>query len=217
MRRLAYDSACTDGINQKLILLMTNNYWAKIGFYLLSMVFFLLIVCILSWDVPISFAEGSQFVGFKAIFTTKGILIPLICSVLLLYVAGFLLWLRYFTKGTRIGPIEISNLDNENSEVMSFVASYFFPLVSFNVGGSWRHVVVLFLLFVLIGLIYIKSNLYYCNPTLSIFGFHVYKVNGRTSSRKSFCKTVITFRKISSSDKFKYISIDDNTCFAFKI
>lgn len=204
-------------VSTKIISLMTNNYWAKIGFYLLSMAFFLLIVCVLSWKVPISFAKGSQFVGFKAIFTTKGILIPIICSVLLLYVAVFLLWLRFFTRGTRIGPIEITKLDNENSEVMSFIASYFFPLVSFNVGGSWRHVVVLFLLFVLIGLIYIKSNLYYCNPTLSIFGFHVYKVNGYTTSRQSFCKTVITFRKISSSDKFKYISIDDNTCFAFKI
>ena len=196
---------------------MTDNYCAKIGFYLLSMVFFLLIVCVLSWDVPISFADESKFIGYNAILTTKGILIPLICGCLLLYVGGFLFWLSFFTKGTRIGPVEIKTLENENSEVMSFVASYFFPLVSFNVGGSWRHVVVLLILFVLIGAIYIKSNLYYCNPTLSIFGFHVYKVSGYTSSRQSFSKTVITFRDINPKDKFKYISIDDNTCFAFKI
>ena len=196
---------------------MTNNYWAKIGFYLLSMVFFLVIVCILSCDIPVSFEEGSEFVGMKTILTTKGILVPMICGILLLYIIGFLFWLAFFTNGTRIGPIEITEINNENSEIMSFVASYFFPLVSFNVGGSWRHIVVLFFLLILIGIIYIKSNLYYCNPTLSIFGFNVYKVKGHSCSRQKFEKTVITFRRMTSSDSFKYISIDENTCFAFKI
>lgn len=196
---------------------MTNNYWAKIGFYLLSMVFFLLIVCVLSWSVPISFAEGSRFVGFRTVLTTKGIIIPIVCGVLLMYVLVFLLWLRFFSKGTRIGPICISKISNENSEVMSFVASYFIPLVSFNVGDSWRHVVVLFVLFVLIGVIYIKSDLYYCNPTISVLGFHVYRIEGETTSGQSFRKVVISFQEIKNTDQFKYISIDNNTCFAFKI
>lgn len=196
---------------------MTNNIAAKIGFYLLSMFFFLLIVSILSWDVPISFEKGSQFVGVQTVLTTEGILIPLICGILFICTAVFLSWLSFTTKSSRIGPIEIKEITNENSEVMSFIASYFFPLVSFNVGGSWRHVIVLFGLFILIGIIYIKSNIYYCNPTLSIVGFHVYKIKGYNNSRKPFDKTVIVFGKLTSTDKFKYISIDDNTCFAYKL
>ena len=195
---------------------MPNNYWGKIGFFLLSMFFFLIIVCILCWDVPISFEEGSSFVGFKTIMETQGILIPMICCIIFIYIGGFLIWLRYFTKNSRIGPIEITDIKNESSEVMSFIASYFFPLVGFNVSSSWRHALVLLILFILIGVIYVKSNIYYCNPTLLAIGFHVYKIKGYNNSGKVFEKTVISFGKITSKDKFKYISIDDKTCFAYK-
>ncbi|WP_338337291.1 anti-phage protein KwaA [Marseilla massiliensis] len=195
--------------------MIANKVFAKIGFYLLSMVFFLIIVMILGTDIPVYFGKDAQFVGLKNIFKI-GIIIPVACGLLLLYAGGFACWLKHESKGTRLGPITITEISNVNSEIMSFVAAYFFPLVGFNYSTTWKHVVVLAGLFVLIGAIYIKGDIYYCNPTLSILGYRTYKIKGTTTTGTPFEQTVITSHKMSVEDKFTYITIDSNTCFAYK-
>lgn len=193
-----------------------NNAFAKIGFYLLSMVFFLIIVIILGTDIPVCFEENAQFIGWSVLFK-MGVIIPIVCGFMLLYACYFAYWLNHKSKGTRIGPITISEISNVNSDIMSFVAAYFFPLVGFNYSTTWKHVVVLAGLFILIGVIYIKGDVYYCNPTLSILGYRTYKVIELNGLNKTFDKIVITRQKMSLGDKFKYINIDSNTCFAYKI
>ncbi len=196
------------------LLVMFTSVFAKIGFYLLSMVFFLIIVLFLGTDIPVYFGRDWKFAGYE-VLCSKGVLIPIICSLLLLYVALFLYRLNHANKGTRLGPIKVVQVANIHTEIMSFVASYFFPLVSFDNSAKWKHLVVLFGLFVLIGCIYIKSNIYYCNPTLSIMGYHVYNVKGNNSNI-SLDVVVITRDTLREGDSFKYISIDNTTWFGFK-
>jgi len=196
--------------------MIANKGFAKIGFYLLSMVFFLIIVMILGTDIPVYFGEDAKFVGWSNVFK-MGIIIPFVCALLLLFSGGFACWLKHESKGTRLGPITINEISNVNSEIMSFVAAYFFPLVGFNYSTTWKHVVVLAGLFVLIGAIYIKGDIYYCNPTLSILGYRTYKIKGMTTNRMPFEQTVITRNKMLAGDRFKYIIIDSNTCFAYKL
>ena len=100
---------------------------------------------------------------------------------------------------------------------MSFVASYFFPIVSFNLGATWQHAVVLAFLFVLIGAIYIKADIYYCNPTLMLLGFRVYDAEGLLNKNVGYKQVVISWGKLSDGDDIKYIPIDDKTSFAYKI
>lgn len=196
--------------------MIANKGFAKIGFYLLSMVFFLIIVMILGTDIPVYFGEDAKFVGWSNFFK-MGIIIPFVCALLLLFAGGFACWLKHESKGTRLGPITINEISNVNSEIMSFVAAYFFPLVGFNYSTTWKHVVVLTGLFVLIGAIYIKGDIYYCNPTLSILGYRTYKIKGMTTNKTPFEQTVITRNKMLAGDRFKYITIDSNTCFAYKL
>lgn len=196
--------------------MIANKGFAKIGFYLLSMVFFLIIVMILGTDIPVYFGEDTKFVGWSKFFK-MGIIIPVVCGLLLLFAGGFACWLKHKSKGTRLGPITIKEISNVNSEIMSFVAAYFFPLVSFNYSTTWKHIVVLAGLFILIGAIYIKGDIYYCNPTINILGYRTYKVKGQTNTGKLFNKTVVTRNKMSAGDRFKYITIDSNTCFAYKL
>lgn len=193
-----------------------NKWWYKVGFYLLSMEFFLVIVMILGTSIPVYFGSDWVFMGWDVVFS-KGVVIPVISIIFILLSVFFCLWLYKWNKGSRIGVVTDTKFENVSSNVMSFVASYFFPLVSFNLGTTWRHIVVLALLFVIIGIIYVKADIYYCNPTLLLLGFRTYKVHGKFGENIEFKKTIIVWGHMKDGDKFKYIPIDDNTSFAYKI
>ncbi len=193
-----------------------NKWWYKVGFYLLSMEFFLVIVMILGTSIPVYFGSDWVFMGWDVVFS-KGVVIPVISIIFILLSVFFCLWLYKWNKGSRIGVVTDTKFENVSSNVMSFVASYFFPLVSFNLGTTWRHIVVLALLFVIIGIIYVKADIYYCNPTLLLLGFRTYKVHGKFCENIEFKKTIIVWGHMKDGDKFKYIPIDDNTSFAYKI
>ncbi len=193
-----------------------NKWCCKVGFYLLSMVFFLVIVMILGTDIPVYFGDDWEFVGWH-VFLKKGLLIPLLCTLLLIVSLLFCLWLYKWNKGSRLGPVTETSFENVSGDVMSFVASYFFPLVSFNLIATWQHAVVLLILFVLIGMIYVQADIYYYNPTLMIMGFRVYKVTGKFGKGKDFQQTIISWGTLKDGDIFKYIPIDTNTSFAYKI
>ena len=162
----------------------------KWGFFLLSMMFFLVIVIILSIDFPIYLGEDAEFVGWN-ILCTKGVLVPVLSTSLLTIAYLFSRWLRSRNRGTQLGPVTIEGLENVSVETMSFVASYFFPLVSFGLAATWRHVAVLWILFILIGFIYIRSDVYYINPTLAIFGYRAYRIDGKLSNSGNFKMAVI--------------------------
>jgi len=187
----------------------------KIGFYLLSMTFFIIFVLILGTDIPIYFGTDCEFIGWKDFFSSLGIWIPIICGFLLILIAYFIGNLFSHLHGTKLTNVHVESIDNKNTDVMSFVASYFFPLISFSTNTGWQHVIVLAILFVLIGIIYIKSDIYYLNPTLLVFGFRIYEIKGKYEG-KEFNKTVIAFGKINKGNTFSFINIDENVCFAVK-
>lgn len=171
---------------------------------------------LLGTDIPVCFEKDAEFIGWN-VFLRIGVIIPIVCGILLVLTGYFVCWLKHKSKGTKLGPITIIEISNVNSEIMSFVAAYFFPLVGFNYSTTWKHVVVLAGLFILIGAIYIKGDIYYCNPTLSILGYRTYKIKGMTTNKTLFEQTVITRNKMLAGDRFKYITIDSNTCFAYKL
>ena len=184
-----------------------NKWWIKVGFYLLSMFFFFFFVY---------FGSDWEFIGWN-VFRQQGVVIPIICCLLISASLLFCLWLFQWNKGSKLGPVTEATYKNVSGDVMSFVASYFFPLVSFNLGSTWQHAVVLAFLFVLIGAIYIRADIYYCNPTLMLLGFRVYEAEGRVNKNGSFKQVVISWGKIIDGDDIKYIPIDDKTSFAYKI
>ena len=193
-----------------------NKWWIKVGFYLLSMLFLLIIVMILGTDIPVYFGSDWEFIGWN-VFLQQGVVIPIICCLLISASLLFCLWLFQWNNGSKLGPVTEATYKNVSGDVMSFVASYFFPLVSFNLGSTWQHAVVLAFLFVLIGAIYIRADIYYCNPTLMLLGFRVYEAEGRVNKNGSYKQVVISWGKLIDGDDIKYIPIDDKTSFAYKI
>lgn len=185
----------------------------QIGFYLLSMAAFFVVIAILGTNIPICFEKGSKFIGIRECLSTPGIIVPIICLLALIYIVWFVFYLKRRIQGTQLGPISIDSVENINNDIMTFVGSYFLPLVSFSIAEKWQHFVVLIILFIIIGVIYIKSDIYFTNPTLSMLGYRVYRVKGQYLG-EDVEKIIIIQSKLKKNDKISYIPIDDNTYYA---
>lgn len=187
----------------------------KFCFYLLSMVLFFVIVAILGTHIPLCFEKGAKFIGIYACLSNKGIIIPFVCLAAITYAICFAFYLRHRIKGSKLGPITITKIENVNSDILSFVGTYFIPLVSFSLAEHWQHLAVLLLLFVVIGIIYIRADIYYTNPTLLLLGYRVYKIEG-TLNGKTVKKVIISSANLQDKDEIRYIPIDDNTYYVDK-
>lgn len=88
---------------------------------------------------------------------------------------------------------------------LTFLSTYILPLITFNLNEVRSFIIVLVLLF-MIGTIYIKSNLYYLNPTLLLFGYRIYKA--KTDNK--FVVLIIKGNVSKMSEKMHYKDLGNN-------
>lgn len=93
----------------------------------------------------------------------------------LLLGGGFLINLRWKVKGTMNLPKKITKIKNLNYEHLTFLTTYIIPFICFELGDVGDTIIFSFLLIV-IGAIYVKTNLFYSNPTLALLGYQIYSV-----------------------------------------
>ncbi len=98
--------------------------------------------------------------------------------------------------------IEITPADFDH---LTFLSTYIIPLITFNLNEPRSFVVVIVLL-IMIGVIYIKSNLYYLNPTLLLFGYKIYKAKSDNKSVVLIIKGTIT----NNTQRYKYKDLGNN-------
>lgn len=195
-----------------------DKLW-KWGMYLLSMALFAVIVIILTCPYEIHIGHEWCFVGWRAIQAWLcGF--PLIFIALLVVDLGFYVYFRRINlTGSERNPITIEKIESLQSDIMSFLASYFIPLVSFDIVNKSTHRLVLLILFIVIGMIYVKGNLYYQNPTLSLIGFKAYRIRFKFNDetcKESEERKVVTFSELSENDKITYIPLSGKVWFAIK-
>ncbi len=101
---------------------------------------------------------------------------------------------------TDITPIDFDHL--------TFLSTYIIPLITFNLNDIRSFIIVIFLL-LMIGIIYLKSNLYYLNPTLLLFGYKIYKSKANNKSIVLISRKPILTMEHSS----KYVDLGNNIYF----
>ena len=186
----------------------------KIGFYILSLWLLFLLIIIITVEIPIYFGKEWEFVGFKFLITHN--IVPIICVMLL--VIGYLSYFdfRYKTKGTPELSFEITEIENVNYENLTFLTTYIIPLVCFNFDNI-RQEIVLLILLIVIGMIYIRTGLFYSNPTLAILQFRLYKINGVFRGNVAKSNIILIAREdLHKNDKIKYFILDKNIFYAIK-
>ena len=194
---------------------MKPNLFVKFNFYLLSMVLFFVIVAIVGTCIPVCFDDNAQFIGVWACLTDKGIMIPVVCAVALLYTGCFAYYLRHRIQGSKLGPIKISSIENVNNDILAFMGAYILPLVGYCSEGQWRQIVVMLLLFMVNGIIYARADIYYTNPTLLLLGYRVYRIEGEWNG-DIIRRIIISHGELQVGDIIRYIAIDDNTYYVRK-
>lgn len=187
--------------------------WQKIKLYIISL-WFLFILLFVN-KVPYCLNQECQFVGFTKLATEH--IVVIFCSVFLILGVSFYFSFNYQIKqGATTLPKTIKKIENLNFETLSFLITYVVPLVCFDLDFNLdkdRNFLMLILVLFLIGWIYVKTNIFYTNPTLAVLGYRIYKVD----TEKSLNMIVITNGKLEVGDAIKSKLIDENIYFATKI
>ncbi|WP_363551072.1 anti-phage protein KwaA [Caldifermentibacillus hisashii] len=185
---------------------MNSTLWDKIELYIVSLWLLFLLIIVVTIDFPTYTGKGTTFIGFKEIINNN--IIPLI-SILFLFLGFiFINRFRYKLDGSNKTPFEITHLENINYEHLTFLSTYIVPLIAFDL-TKIKYVIVLIILLITIGGIYIKTDIFYANPTLALIGYRIYKVNGifRTGIKNDII--IISREKIRKGMKVSYREINE--------
>lgn len=181
----------------------------KFEFYLMSLwlLFALIVVIKIDFNIqhsPIEFKNWVSAFSEKNTFALTAIIFILLGA------------LSYFRFKFRIDsssslPVTLTEAEDLNYEHLTFLTTYIVPLICFNLDSS-RYVISLFLLLFVIGLIYIKTDKFYANPTLAVLGFRLYKINYGDGE-----KILITKSRVSEKDRLTFVRLDDKFLFGRKV
>jgi hypothetical protein len=181
----------------------------KIGMYLLSLWLLFILIIVNKIAVPVcihcQWANGAELLALA-----KNNFLPIVCVVLLFISAGFYLYFKRLIEESKDGPFEVQELENKNAENLVFLATYVIPLIGFGLETA-RQVADLAITLVVLAGIYVRTNLFYANPTLSLLGFKVYsaKIGGSVI-------ILISREEIEVGGSINTLPLDRNVYFAKK-
>lgn len=154
-----------------------SEHRLKIRFYLMSLCLLFALIFLLTIDIPvceiIEKVQQKQDVAIMDILLDN--VIPMIALLLAIYGLILSRISKYEWNGVSNPPYKIKTIKNENFEYLTFLTTYIIPLICIDLDNI-RYVIVLCILLVVIGAIFVKTDLYYGNPTLALMGYHLYRV-----------------------------------------
>ncbi len=187
----------------------------KIGFFFLSLWLLFILIIIITGKTPICFSKDCSFVGLSYLLSNN--IIPFVS--LLALAIGFVSYFdfKHRMKGTPELSFKITEVENIDYEHLTFLTTYIIPLVCFQF-ENLRYIIVFVILIIVIGSIYIRTDLFYANPTLAILQFRIYKVTGEFRNgeiRES--RILISKDKLIKEDRVKYFKLDERIYYASKV
>ena len=187
--------------------------WRKIKLYIISLAFLFVLIAVN--QIPVCFSGNCQFVGlYDLLFKSPQIILFCIIGIIL----SIIFYYNYkyqIVKGAPLPAETISSIESIDYENLTFLATYIIPLVCFDLDfhlAANRNFLMLILVLVLIGWIYVKTNIFYTNPTLAILNFKIYRVT--TELRKNVI--VISKDKLEEKDMILLNKMDNNIFFSSK-
>ena len=182
-----------------------TNVRRKIDLYILSLGLLFIFFFIITAKLPASFSFKDAE-SWKMLAMSNPL--PVISIFGLCYCLFAYIRFDFELKGANEIPFEVRKVENINYEHLTFLATYVVPLISFDF-GSGRQMIVLALLLVVMGVIYIKTDLFYANPSLALLGFHIYRASGHFRNGEREGITLICRERLADNQRVSYIRLDD--------
>lgn len=173
----------------------------KFELYIISLWLLFVLMIIIKLDFPICFGADCRYIGIKTLINTN--ILPVISLILIAIVAICYFRFKYRLQSNVGLPVIAKKVEDLSYEHLTFLTTYIVPLICFNLDDI-RYIVALFVLLIVIGQIYVKTDKFYANPTLAILGFRLYKLEVDGVS-----KVLITTHRINESDKIVFTTIDE--------
>lgn len=194
---------------------MQNNF-QKMNLYILSLGILFIFLIIISFKFPKSYCIPSIWDWNIVWHMLKTNLLSVISFVAIIYCV-----IVYIKFQTDLGaspdiPFTINKIENSNYEHLTFLATYIIPLISFDF-ESTRQLIVLAILLIVMGIIYIKTDLFYANPSLALLGFKIYKADGYFKNGERNGIILITRDKLNVNDKVTHLKLDDRIYYVKKL
>jgi len=131
-----------------------------------------------------------------------------ICLFLFFISLFFYYRFKFIIDGAKDGPEIVESIDDKGTEHLVFLATYIIPLAGFGL-DEVRKEIILAIILVFLGVIYIKTNLFYANPTLSLLGFKIF--TARINNKDVI---LISTEEIEVGDSINYMPLDKKVFFA---
>ncbi len=185
--------------------------YRKIGLFFLSLWLFFILTIIITVDIPICFSSKCSFIGFWALLSKN--ITPLLCIICLVISLLSYLDFSYKLKDATQIPLKIIEIEGIDYEHLTFLTTYIVPLVCFNF-ADYRYQIVLIILLIVIGIIYIRTDLFYANPTLALLSYRIYRVNGEFKDGLRTNIILISRSKLEKNQRIDYIKLDNRIYYA---
>lgn len=190
---------------------MYKNTWMKFQMYLSSLWLLFLMLIVVNIDVPIDFSKEASFIGLVPLL--KRNIIPCISIIMLGISTIFVKTFNHKISSGTQEYFEIKKIKNKTYEHLTFLTTYIIPLICFDL-SKLRYTLVLLLLLIVIAIIYVKTDIYYANPTLAILGYHLYEADVELRDEKVHENCILITRdKINQNSRLEYLQIDDEIFF----
>lgn len=173
-------------------------------------IFFVLLI-IVTIDFPICFGQDCDFIGIGQLLTIRNS-IAFVSAFLLLLGLFFYYEFMKDLEGDLRQPVTIENIENVNYEYFALLVTII-SLLAFDF-TTIRGLILLIVLFVILCAIFIKTELFYSNPSFALLGFHIYRADTNNEFLKN--KIFITKDKVKALDKVKYMKISEKVYFTKK-
>jgi hypothetical protein len=115
----------------------------------------------------------------------------------------YMLWGR---RNLPQGNGKLLEFGRKDSEVMSYIATYLIPFVTFSL-DTWVQMGALFIFVVVLLILYVNSNMIYINPMLNLFGYHLYEVTIEHSKHPYY---YIAHKRLIRDDDIHFVYVSDD-------
>jgi drug/metabolite transporter (DMT)-like permease len=108
--------------------------------------------------------------------------------------------------------VSVASVVSRDGDVMSYIVTYLLPFLAVKLNDP-TDVISLGVVFIVIGLLYVNSNMIHTNPVLNIVGYHIFEIedaNGKTTAlicKRSYIRTNSEINAISLGD---YVLLEKN-------